>query len=1144
MTDFGEYQTIRNNPDIALLKMSPILGTYNTPLASSNDIEIAGNIAYIANKEGGLRVVNITDPTNPIEIGFFNLTGDDDIMYVEIAGDIAYLTNYTHLFSLNISDPTNPHLITVLSISGANKRDMVVAGNVLYLSGYTGGLRSISILDPANPIVLHTLGISTIAQDVSGDLDVVLATNMIALVNISNPSSMTQISSIPFSNTFVSGFVKIHGDIAYVGLVGIGGGLLAIDISDPFQPIVVFNDTTYTNLENMAISGNLAYVACQLTGLKCFDITTSSHPLELETLGGIGSVKDVEVSGDVAYTLSFDALRCIKVSDLIPPISESYYDLAGSAGWRIAVVGDIAYVGTLSGNFLTVNISDPIASPTLSLLDNIALPSQPTGIAIAGDVAYLSAISTGFITVNISDPTNLVVLNTTTLVGATYSVAVDGNVAYVGNTIGGLYAFSIFDPVHPILLDNNALGGGVQINDLALSGNIAYLAANSNGLIVVNITDPTNLIELTRLTTGLSDAEDIVVSGNVAYLVNATGLVGIDITNPADPSIIGYLATNSTDYAVGVDVSGDLVCVSDSGAGLWCIDVSDPRNPVKAGYIDTSYAYRVDIEGDFAFIADSTYDIRSIRIRQAGTYDKDNDTLSYIKEFWELNTDPNKDNRPWSSHPVDDSVLVYSPYTITWYLYDINFTTGGSYRITSNSTVSQDWTSWSNATAINIAADTNTIGTYWYTIEYNNSIGLVGTPDTIWIDVYDNIIPWLETPPTDGSVAYGSSDTIWFYPRDNYAGGYYRILSNQSGAVTGWQTWDNATGHQINVDTTSQLTTWYYTIEFNDSAGNAGTPYTVYRIITDSVNPWDNNPFDLKVPQGATATITWQLYDNVNPNGEGMYRITSNSTVSRDWTSWTYGAAIDIDVDSTIIGPWSYVIEYNDSVGNSNTDEVIVTIYDNTAPTSDNPPDTVYAKDAAANIRWTLSDNYLGGFYRVLRNESLYKDWTPWTSGVPIDIGINATVAGIWNYTIQYNDSLGLWGLPDTVLITIDGVAPWDSNPPNPTYIQGDTGAFTFTLYDDIAGGYYRVLRESVEVQGWQTWTSGISIQIIIDTSAVGSWNYTIQYNDSAGNPGAPLILSVEVQAPGGGIPSFELILVMGALMALITLYRRRSIKC
>jgi uncharacterized delta-60 repeat protein len=91
-------------------------------------------------------------------------------------------------------------------------------------------------------------------------------------------------------------------------------------------------------------------------------------------------------------------------------------------------------------------------------------------------------------------------------------------------------------------------------------------------------------------------------------------------------------------------------------------------------------------------------------------------------------------------------------------------------------------------------------------------------------------------------------------------------------------------------------------------------------------------------------------------------------------------------------------------------------------PTSNEPGDATYVLNTKnKTINWTLSDNLAGGCFRVFRNASVIIPWTVWTSGENLEISINEDIdLGVYSYVIHFNDSVGLYGVPDTVIITIE----------------------------------------------------------------------------------------------------------------------------
>ena len=75
--------------DIAFDATSPIacLGQYDTP-GSTYDVEVVGSYAYVADWIGGFRIADISDPTNPVEVG---VAAMDHAHVFCISGGYAYV---------------------------------------------------------------------------------------------------------------------------------------------------------------------------------------------------------------------------------------------------------------------------------------------------------------------------------------------------------------------------------------------------------------------------------------------------------------------------------------------------------------------------------------------------------------------------------------------------------------------------------------------------------------------------------------------------------------------------------------------------------------------------------------------------------------------------------------------------------------------------------------------------------------------------------------------------------------------------------------------------------------------------------------------------------------------------------------------
>jgi hypothetical protein len=106
-------------------------------LANANPLpgfSIGGEYIYVADLDGGLRIIEISDPTSPTEIGSNSLQVSD----VEIVADHAYLFAVDDLLSislwlLDISIPTaldDPTLLGIINV----ERSMTISGLCSFIS--------------------------------------------------------------------------------------------------------------------------------------------------------------------------------------------------------------------------------------------------------------------------------------------------------------------------------------------------------------------------------------------------------------------------------------------------------------------------------------------------------------------------------------------------------------------------------------------------------------------------------------------------------------------------------------------------------------------------------------------------------------------------------------------------------------------------------------------------------------------------------------------------------------------------------------------------------------------------------------------------------------------------------------------------
>jgi hypothetical protein len=90
---------------------------------------VVGGYAYAACQEFGFVVVDVQDPTAPVEVG--SLATDFDVEEVHVDGDLAVITGWAggHLIVVDVSDPATP--TELYADTGASLEDVVADGDIV-----------------------------------------------------------------------------------------------------------------------------------------------------------------------------------------------------------------------------------------------------------------------------------------------------------------------------------------------------------------------------------------------------------------------------------------------------------------------------------------------------------------------------------------------------------------------------------------------------------------------------------------------------------------------------------------------------------------------------------------------------------------------------------------------------------------------------------------------------------------------------------------------------------------------------------------------------------------------------------------------------------------------------------------------------
>ncbi|MHA1556777.1 MAG: LVIVD repeat-containing protein [Candidatus Heimdallarchaeota archaeon] len=129
-------------------------GSYDGDGGISSGVAIKGEIAYVANGNKGLEIINISNPSRPKQIA--NILTQGDANDVFIYGTMAYVSQaYYGVALINISSPTSPIMKSTIT-PGGDTLDVGIHANILRIATANNGIHLYEVSDPENPLFISS----------------------------------------------------------------------------------------------------------------------------------------------------------------------------------------------------------------------------------------------------------------------------------------------------------------------------------------------------------------------------------------------------------------------------------------------------------------------------------------------------------------------------------------------------------------------------------------------------------------------------------------------------------------------------------------------------------------------------------------------------------------------------------------------------------------------------------------------------------------------------------------------------------------------------------------------------------------------------------------------------------------------------
>ncbi len=373
----------------------------------------------------------------------------------------------------------------------------------------------------------------------------------------------------------------------------------SVVLPDSGSPLKKIGEWAWGPCKSAKIEGTLAFVGNGRT-FQILDITDPQAPTIIAEYVAPWLIRDIEIKDNKAYLVA-GPLVILDLEDPARPVWLGQVSISGAA-LRVSVADSMAYVSTVWGTVVIVDISDPHVPYVRS---SVPIPGEFIyNVEHRGTTVYATSREWPELwVIDAADPDNPVAFNPPDVYGSALLVAdtllIDAWAFY-------LKIYSIADPLNPVLLGTGNFSPG---SSLAVKGSYMFAMREDSGLTVVDISDPTQPQIISQFTPSVatysSEPPHIAVSGDVVIATCEAGAILLHETGDV-LSEVSFVPTGGVVY--DVVIREPYVFAACGRGGLWILDISDPTRPIAVGNANPALTMGggpvsdVAVSGDFAYL--------------------------------------------------------------------------------------------------------------------------------------------------------------------------------------------------------------------------------------------------------------------------------------------------------------------------------------------------------------------------------------------------------------------------------------------------------------------------------------------------------------------------------------------------------------
>jgi hypothetical protein len=231
-----------------------------------NRIQLVAQRAYVVGGNSGLNILDTSNLDAPIRLG--GIAPNGSTLDIRVVGNLAYIAMINQFVIVDISDPSNPVQLGVFGhYTGVPDVSVDVMGSRAYFATGNQGLSIVDISDPTHPVARGAytgLARTSFIQVIGSRAYVAAGSDGLVILDLSNPDSPTLLGQAYGPQN--ASYVRVVNALAYVA--DHYNGVQIFDVRDPAAPTLIAKYDTGGSVTSVAVEGDRVYIPAGTAGLE------------------------------------------------------------------------------------------------------------------------------------------------------------------------------------------------------------------------------------------------------------------------------------------------------------------------------------------------------------------------------------------------------------------------------------------------------------------------------------------------------------------------------------------------------------------------------------------------------------------------------------------------------------------------------------------------------------------------------------------------------------------------------------------------------------------------------------------------------------------------------------------------------------